>query len=229
MLLDNLDTDGLLRQQQRPSRTTRISRTTRSRTRLTRRTRTTPLQQPISSTWQSDSDMFITTNLPEITKPTIESSTAANVSNLLTNSEVHQMDVSFNYSQNEPVPLDGLNSNYTETGKAFVELYYDSLDDVAKRDDLVKMYHNNLSLVAVEGQLMDGGAFAESLSFENITRWIATIDFQPTHDGAVLVNVLGKTQSNDETEPRSFMEIFIVKPCNESFHIQHQILRRTLF
>ncbi|XP_037920136.1 probable nuclear transport factor 2 isoform X2 [Hermetia illucens] len=64
----------------------------------------------------------------------------------------------------------------------------------------------------------------QSLTFQKINRVITAVDSQPTFDGGVLINVLGRLQC-DEDPPHAFSQIFVLKPLGTSFFCAHDIFR----
>ncbi|KAL1488487.1 hypothetical protein ABEB36_014954 [Hypothenemus hampei] len=66
-----------------------------------------------------------------------------------------------------------------------------------------------------------------SLKFQKINRIITAVDSQPMFDGGVLINVLGRLQT-DEDLPHAYMQTFVLKPIEGSFVVQH-IFRLVLY
>ncbi|CAD1468253.1 unnamed protein product [Heterotrigona itama] len=100
-----------------------------------------------------------------------------------------------------------LNAQYEVIGKGFVQQYYAMFDDPAQRPNLINMYN--------------------SLTFQKINRIITAIDSQPMFDGGVLINVLGRLQT-DEDQPHAYIQTFVLKPIGTSFYVQHDIFRLAL-
>jgi len=121
-----------------------------------------------------------------------------------------------------------LNPQYDEIGKGFVAQYYALFDDPEQRANLVNLYNNEHSFMTFEGlQIQGAPKIAErlaSLTFQKINRAITAIDCQPTSDGGVLINVLGRLKC-DEDPPHAFSQIFVLKPLGSSFFCQHDIFR----
>ncbi|TRY61030.1 hypothetical protein TCAL_09136 [Tigriopus californicus] len=121
-----------------------------------------------------------------------------------------------------------LNPQYEAIGKAFTQQYYALFDDAAQRPQLVALYNAEQSLMTFEGQQMQGSAKImekiSSLTFQKIAHLITAVDCQPTFDGGILVNVLGQLKT-DEDPPQSFTQVFVLKPANDSFFIQHDMFR----
>ncbi|XP_037920135.1 probable nuclear transport factor 2 isoform X1 [Hermetia illucens] len=121
-----------------------------------------------------------------------------------------------------------LNPQYEEIGKGFVQQYYAMFDDPALRANLVNLYSANDSFMTFEGLQIQGAPKIleklQSLTFQKINRVITAVDSQPTFDGGVLINVLGRLQC-DEDPPHAFSQIFVLKPLGTSFFCAHDIFR----
>ncbi|KAE8740535.1 hypothetical protein FOCC_FOCC013939 [Frankliniella occidentalis] len=142
-----------------------------------------------------------------------------------------------------------LNPAYEEIGKGFVQQYYALFDDPAQRPNLVNMYNVLLkpfmsflsflptmprarvtcgepetSFMTFEGiQLQGSKNIMEkltSLAFQKINRLITEVDSQPMFDGGVLINVLGRLQT-DEDPAHGYIQTFVLKPIGTSFYVQH--------
>ncbi|KAL3270115.1 hypothetical protein HHI36_009174 [Cryptolaemus montrouzieri] len=121
-----------------------------------------------------------------------------------------------------------LNPQYEAIGKGFVSQYYALFDDPMQRPNLHSMYNAETSFMTFEGSQLQGSAKImekiSNLSFQKITRVITAVDSQPTFDGGVLINVLGRLQC-DEDPPHAFCQVFVLKPLGNTFYIQHDIFR----
>ncbi|KAJ3642537.1 hypothetical protein Zmor_025305 [Zophobas morio] len=121
-----------------------------------------------------------------------------------------------------------LNLQYEAIGKGFVQQYYAMFDDPAQRPSLANMYNIESSFMTFEGVQLQGSVKImeklTSLSFQKINRIITAVDSQPMFDGGVLINVLGRLQS-DEDPPHAFSQTFVLKPLGNSFFVQHDIFR----
>ncbi|XP_064536837.1 probable nuclear transport factor 2 isoform X2 [Drosophila montana] len=124
-----------------------------------------------------------------------------------------------------------LNPQYEDIGKGFVQQYYSIFDDPANRANVVNFYSATESFMTFEGHQIQGAPKilekVQSLSFQKITRVITTVDSQPTFDGGVLINVLGRLQT-DEDQPHAYIQTFVLKPVGVSFFVQHDIFRLAL-
>ncbi|XP_058803235.1 probable nuclear transport factor 2 isoform X2 [Phymastichus coffea] len=124
-----------------------------------------------------------------------------------------------------------LNPSYEAIGKGFVQQYYLLFDDPAQRPNLMNMYNTESSFMTFEGQQIQGAIKImeklTSLSFQKINRIITAIDSQPMFDGGVLINVLGRLQT-DEDQPHAYIQTFVLKPIGISFFVQHDIFRLAL-
>ncbi|XP_055321735.1 probable nuclear transport factor 2 [Sitodiplosis mosellana] len=84
------------------------------------------------------------------------------------------------------------------------------------------------SFMTFEGAQLQGsakiGEKLTSLTFQKINRAITAIDSQPTFDGGVLINVLGRLQCDDDP-PHAYTQTFLLKPLGASFFVQHDIFR----
>ncbi|KAK5645506.1 hypothetical protein RI129_006806 [Pyrocoelia pectoralis] len=124
-----------------------------------------------------------------------------------------------------------LNLQYEAIGKGFVQQYYALFDDPLQRPNLANMYNIESSFMTFEGTQLQGSAKIMekllSLSFQKITRVITSIDSQPMFDGGVIINVLGRLQT-DEDIPQAYIQTFILKPIEGSFFVQHDIFRLVL-
>ncbi|KAH8272402.1 hypothetical protein KR026_001134 [Drosophila bipectinata] len=154
-----------------------------------------------------------------------------------------------------------LNPQYEDIGKGFVQQYYAIFDDPANRANVVNFYslfflpaHScgaqaTDSFMTFEGHQIQGAPKilekVQSLSFQKITRVITTVDSQPTFDGGVLINVLGRLQSSpklsahktkktsnfptaltcDEDPPHAFSQVFVLKANAGTFFVAHDIFR----
>ncbi|XP_076161876.1 nuclear transport factor-2 isoform X2 [Ptiloglossa arizonensis] len=124
-----------------------------------------------------------------------------------------------------------LNPQYEVIGKGFVQQYYALFDDPAQRQNLINMYNTESSFMTFEGLQIQGAIKImeklTSLSFQKINRIITAIDSQPMFDGGVLINVLGRLQT-DEDQPHAYIQTFVLKPIGTSFYVQHDIFRLAL-
>ncbi|XP_026272490.1 probable nuclear transport factor 2 isoform X2 [Frankliniella occidentalis] len=124
-----------------------------------------------------------------------------------------------------------LNPAYEEIGKGFVQQYYALFDDPAQRPNLVNMYNPETSFMTFEGiQLQGSKNIMEkltSLAFQKINRLITEVDSQPMFDGGVLINVLGRLQT-DEDPAHGYIQTFVLKPIGTSFYVQHDVFRLAL-
>ncbi|XP_034116354.1 probable nuclear transport factor 2 isoform X2 [Drosophila sulfurigaster albostrigata] len=124
-----------------------------------------------------------------------------------------------------------LNPQYEDIGKGFVQQYYAIFDDPENRANVVNFYSATDSFMTFEGHQIQGAPKilekVQSLSFQKITRVITTVDSQPTFDGGVLINVLGRLQT-DEDQPHAYIQTFVLKPVGVSFFVQHDIFRLAL-
>ncbi|XP_071050412.1 probable nuclear transport factor 2 isoform X1 [Onthophagus taurus] len=121
-----------------------------------------------------------------------------------------------------------LNPQYEAIGKGFVQQYYAVFDDPTQRGNLVNLYGAENSFMTFEGTQLQGAAKImeklNSLQFQKINRIITGVDSQPMFDGGILINVLGRLQT-DEDPPHPFCQIFVLKPLGTSFYVQHDIFR----
>ncbi|KAK7794819.1 hypothetical protein R5R35_009387 [Gryllus longicercus] len=124
-----------------------------------------------------------------------------------------------------------LNPAYEAIGKGFVQQYYAIFDDPAQRPNLINMYNTETSFMTFEGQQIQGAVKImeklTSLSFQKINRIITAVDSQPMFDGGVLINVLGRLQT-DEDPPHAYLQTFVLKPIGASFYVQHDLFRLAL-
>ncbi|XP_076233162.1 nuclear transport factor-2 isoform X1 [Calliopsis andreniformis] len=124
-----------------------------------------------------------------------------------------------------------LNPQYEVIGKGFVQQYYALFDDPAQRPNLINMYNTETSFMTFEGLQIQGAIKImeklTSLTFQKINRIITAIDSQPMFDGGVLINVLGRLQT-DEDQPHAYIQTFVLKPIGTSFYVQHDIFRLAL-
>ncbi|XP_031628240.1 probable nuclear transport factor 2 [Contarinia nasturtii] len=121
-----------------------------------------------------------------------------------------------------------LNPQYEDIGKGFVQQYYALFDDPNQRPNLVHLFNAEQSFMTFEGAQLQGsakiGEKLSSLAFQKISRAITAIDSQPTFDGGVLINVLGRLQCDDDP-PHAYTQTFLLKPLGASFFVQHDIFR----
>lgn len=125
-----------------------------------------------------------------------------------------------------------LNPSYEAIGKGFVQQYYTMFDDPAQRPNLINVYNTESSFMTFEGLQIQGAIKIveklTSLTFQKINRMITAIDSQPMFDGGILINVLGRLQT-DEDPPHPFNQVFVLKPLGDSFFCQHDIFRLGLY
>ncbi|CAB3365980.1 Hypothetical predicted protein [Cloeon dipterum] len=121
-----------------------------------------------------------------------------------------------------------MNPNFDEIGKEFVKQYYSAFDNIGTRPNVVSFYNAETSLMTFEGKQLQGAqAIMEkfsSLGFKTITRIITAVDPQPMFDGGIVISVIGRLQC-DEDPPHAFSQVFVLKPLNTSFVLQHDIFR----
>jgi len=121
-----------------------------------------------------------------------------------------------------------LNPQYENIGKAFVQQYYAIFDDPPNRANVINFYDATNSFMTFEGQQIQGAPKiiekVQALSFQKIARVITAVDSQPTFDGGVIINVLGRLKC-DEDPPHSFSQVFLLKPSAGSFFVAHDIFR----
>ncbi|XP_063238927.1 probable nuclear transport factor 2 isoform X2 [Bacillus rossius redtenbacheri] len=124
-----------------------------------------------------------------------------------------------------------LNPAYEAIGKGFVQQYYAIFDDPVQRPNLINMYNTETSFMTFEGQQIQGAVKImeklTSLSFQKINRIITAVDSQPMFDGGVLINVLGRLQTDDDP-PHAYVQTFVLKPIGTSFYVQHDLFRLAL-
>ncbi|XP_041630919.1 probable nuclear transport factor 2 isoform X2 [Drosophila kikkawai] len=124
-----------------------------------------------------------------------------------------------------------LNLQYEEIGKGFVQQYYSIFDDPANRANVVNFYSATDSFMTFEGHQIQGAPKilekVQSLSFQKINRVITTVDSQPTFDGGVIINVLGRLQTDDD-QPHAYIQTFVLKSVSGTFFVQHDIFRLSL-
>jgi len=124
-----------------------------------------------------------------------------------------------------------LNPQYIDIGKGFVTQYYSLFDNPNERNSLYNMYNDELSFMTFEGQQIQGAKKIleklQSLTFQKINRIITAVDSQPMFDGGVLINVLGRLQTDDDM-PHAYTQIFVLKPLAGTFFLQHDIFRLAL-
>ncbi|KAK9746902.1 Nuclear transport factor 2 (NTF2) domain [Popillia japonica] len=103
-----------------------------------------------------------------------------------------------------------LNPQYEAIGKGFVQQYYALFDDPTQRANLANMYNVESSFMTFEGTQLQGSVKImeklNSLRFQKINRIITDVDSQPMFDGGVLINVLGRLQT-DEDPPHAFSQV----------------------
>ncbi|KAH8385450.1 hypothetical protein KR093_002222 [Drosophila rubida] len=143
-----------------------------------------------------------------------------------------------------------LNPQYEDIGKGFVQQYYAIFDDPENRASVVNFYSATDSFMTFEGHQIQGAPkilekvqvsefnkirihtniwilnelLFQSLSFQKITRVITTVDSQPTFDGGVLINVLGRLQCDDDP-PHAFSQVFVLKTNAGTYFVAHDIFR----
>lgn len=121
-----------------------------------------------------------------------------------------------------------MNPIFEDIGKEFVKQYYLSFDNIGTRPNVINFYNAETSLMTFEGKQLQGSrAIMEklnSLGFKNINRILTAVDPQPMLDGGIVISVIGRLQC-DEDPPHAFSQIFVLKPLNGSFVLQHDIFR----
>ncbi|KAG5337830.1 NTF2 factor, partial [Acromyrmex heyeri] len=119
-----------------------------------------------------------------------------------------------------------MNVPYEAIGKGFVQQYYAMFDDPAQRPNLINMYNAETSFMTFEGLQIQGAIkIMEKLTVSKVS--FHPIDSQPMFDGGVLINVLGRLQT-DEDQPHAYIQTFVLKPIGTSFYVQHDIFRLAL-
>ncbi|XP_045445601.1 probable nuclear transport factor 2 isoform X2 [Melitaea cinxia] len=126
-----------------------------------------------------------------------------------------------------------LNPQYDAIGKGFVQQYYTLFDDPAQRPSLANMYNVETSFMTFEGVQLQGAVKImeklNSLTFQKIGRLITSVDSQPMFDGGVLINVLGRLQTDDDQPHATFyFQTFVLKPIGNSFYVEHDMFRLAL-
>lgn len=124
-----------------------------------------------------------------------------------------------------------MNQDYDNIGKMFVQQYYQMFDgDIQTRANIANFYSAE-SLLTFEGMPSYGKVkIAEkltSLTFQKINHAIEICDCQPTHDGGVVVLVIGQLKTDDDP-PHRFIQTFVLKPANNSYFVQHDLFRLCL-
>ncbi|XP_030381942.1 probable nuclear transport factor 2 [Scaptodrosophila lebanonensis] len=121
-----------------------------------------------------------------------------------------------------------LNPQYEDIGKGFVQQYYALFDNPANRNTVATFYSETDSFMTFEGHQIQGATKIlqkiQSLTFQKITRAITTVDSQPTFDGGVLINVLGRLQCDDDP-PHAYSQVFVLKQGGGSFYVAHDVFR----
>ncbi|XP_059473653.1 probable nuclear transport factor 2 [Neocloeon triangulifer] len=121
-----------------------------------------------------------------------------------------------------------MNPNFEEIGKEFVKQYYLQFDNIVTRPNVVNFYNAETSLMTFEGKQLQGAPAImdkfSSLGFKNISRMITAVDPQPMFDGGIVISVIGRLQC-DEDPPHAFSQVFVLKPLNATFVLQHDIFR----
>ncbi|XP_055912879.1 probable nuclear transport factor 2 isoform X2 [Eupeodes corollae] len=124
-----------------------------------------------------------------------------------------------------------LNPQYEDIGKGFVQQYYALFDDPLQRANVVNFYSATDSFMTFEGLQIQGAPKImeklSSLTFQKIKRVITAVDSQPMFDGGVLINVLGRLQTDDD-QPHAYIQTFVLKPIANSFFVQHDVFRLAL-
>ncbi|KAL1140259.1 hypothetical protein AAG570_000191 [Ranatra chinensis] len=124
-----------------------------------------------------------------------------------------------------------LNPAYDEISKAFVRQYYSLFDDPEQRPKLINLYNAETSFMTFEGMQLQGAMKImeklTSLTFQKINRAFTSVDSQPMFDGGILINVLGRLQT-DEDPPHAYSQTFVLKPVGASYYIQHDLFRLAL-
>ncbi|KAK3805580.1 MAG: nuclear transport factor 2 [Benniella sp.] len=108
----------------------------------------------------------------------------------------------------------------------FIEFFYATFDSA--RPNLGALYRPTSSLTW-EGSKFDGAAgIAEkltSLPFQKVQHRITSQDFQQLDQGTLLITVTGQILIDDETNPQSFAETFILKAEGGSFYVSNEVFR----
>jgi Nuclear transport factor 2 (NTF2) domain len=121
-----------------------------------------------------------------------------------------------------------MNPSFEDIGKEFVKQYYLAFDNIATRSNVINFYNAETSLMTFEGKQLQGARpimeKLNGLGFKNINRILTAVDPQPMLDGGIVISVIGRLQC-DEDPPHAFSQIFVLKPLNGSFVLQHDIFR----
>lgn len=111
-------------------------------------------------------------------------------------------------------------------GKAFLEYYY-SIFQTA-RQNLAGLYQD-ASMLTFEGQKFQGAqAIVQKLSslpFQQCRVTPATMDFQPSVSGGIIVFVTGQIQTEGESNAIKFSQVFHLAPLNNSFVVTNDMFR----
>lgn len=122
-----------------------------------------------------------------------------------------------------------MNPNFATIGETFVNQYYTLFDGgAAQRAGVANFYSESNSLLTFQGdQFMGRAKIMEkigALGFQTIKHQITTADCQPTFDGGVVVMVFGQLKTDDDP-PLSFSQVFVLKPANNTFYVEHDVFR----
>ncbi|KAH8310394.1 hypothetical protein KR044_001068 [Drosophila immigrans] len=121
-----------------------------------------------------------------------------------------------------------LNTQYKQIANEFVRQYYATFDDPKNRADVANFYSPTDAFMSFEGHQIQGASQIRekvlSLGFERIRRIITTVDSQPTFDGGVLINVLGRLQCDDDPS-HDFVQVFVLKTNAGAYFVTQDIFR----
>ncbi|KAL4234484.1 Nuclear transport factor 2 [Mactra antiquata] len=123
-----------------------------------------------------------------------------------------------------------MNAHFQSIGEEFVRFYYSNHDNAQTRRNLLNLYDEN-ALLTYEGDQRQGkNPIMEKLMAgpTQMAHEITKIDCQPLIDGGILASVIGQMKAEGESIPLSFTHIFVLKPANNQFYIQHEMFRLCL-
>ncbi|GAX75491.1 hypothetical protein CEUSTIGMA_g2934.t1 [Chlamydomonas eustigma] len=111
-------------------------------------------------------------------------------------------------------------------GKAFISYYYQLFEQ--NRPALATLYQEQ-SMLTFEGNKFQGAQAIvgklTTLQFGLCKITLATQDFQPSISGGILVFTTGNIQTEPESPPLKFSQVFHLMPVNNSFIVTNDMFR----
>ncbi|RDL41829.1 Nuclear transport factor 2 [Venustampulla echinocandica] len=117
-------------------------------------------------------------------------------------------------------------ANFQDVAKQFTEFYYNQFDQ--DRTQLAALYRENSMLTFESASVAGAPGIVEkltSLPFKQVKHQVATLDAQPSVDGAILILVTGALLVDEEQRPMNYSQVFQLRPDGGSYYIFNDIFK----